>query len=64
MKTIDIKLSTKKNRVKKTSVQILLEPEIAERIIKLGSPNVSIGKKVKAIIKHIISSDDLKLNLE
>ena len=64
MTTFDIQVSTKKIKVKKVPVQIFLEPELAEQIAELGSKDVAIGKKVKAIIKFIMANKDIKLNLE
>lgn len=64
MTTFDIQVSTKKIKVKKIPVQIFLEPELAEQIAELGNKDVAIGKKVKAIIKFIMSNKDIKLNLE
>lgn len=63
MKTLDIQLTPPKKSMKKVPVQIFLEPEYADKLGKLGPKDIALGKKVKAIVKHVLSSE-IQLNIK
>lgn len=61
---IDIDVVVKNTKTPKVAAQVFLEQEIADKIASMGSPNVSIGRKIKAILKHLFTNKEIKIKLK